>query len=222
MAAIARRDHVALAEAHRRHAAAVHALARHLVGTGAFAEEVVQEVFLRLWDPPGRFDPSRGSLRAYLRTQSHGRSRDLLRAEIARHEREARDVRRAPRATDDLEHHVVDLTTAEQVREVMNDLPDRERAAIELAYLGGMLLPRGRCAPRTARGHGEEPHPHRAAEDAQEPGQRGLGVHSRRLTTRSPVIASSSVPVVCSPPVEQWPAVWEQVCRRWRVSRPGR
>ncbi|MEJ5254417.1 MAG: sigma-70 family RNA polymerase sigma factor [Acidimicrobiales bacterium] len=137
VAAIARRDHVALAEAHRRHAAAVHALARRLVGTGAFAEEVVQEVFLRLWDRPGRFDPSRGSLRAYLLTQSHGRALDLLRAEIARHEREARDVRRAPRATDDLEHHVVDLTTAEQVREVMSDLPDRERAAIELAYLGG-------------------------------------------------------------------------------------
>lgn len=137
VAAIARRDHVALAEAHRRHAAAVHALARRLVGTGAFAEEVVQEVFLRLWDRPGRFDPSRGSLRAYLLTQSHGRALDLLRAEIARHEREARDARRAPRATDDLEHHVVDLTTAEQVREVMSDLPDRERAAIELAYLGG-------------------------------------------------------------------------------------
>lgn len=137
VAAIGSREQLALAEAHRRHAGAVQALARRLLGSGALAEEVVQEVFLRLWDRPDRFDPSRGSLRSFLLTQCHGRSLDLLRAENARHQREARDAERAQRTSYDLEHHVVDLTTAEQVREAMGDLPERERAAIELAYLSG-------------------------------------------------------------------------------------
>ncbi len=38
---------------------------------------------------------------------------------------------------DDLEHHVIDLTVAEQVRQAMGGLATGERAAIELAYLGG-------------------------------------------------------------------------------------
>ena len=46
------------------------------------AEEVVQEVFVRTWRDPSRFDPARGSMRSFLLAQVHGRSVDLLRAEI--------------------------------------------------------------------------------------------------------------------------------------------
>jgi hypothetical protein len=43
----------------RRHAPAVHALARRLLGPVTLASEAAQEVFLRLWDRPERFDPAR-------------------------------------------------------------------------------------------------------------------------------------------------------------------
>ena len=49
---VARFDQDALAEAYRRHAGAVLALARRLLTDATLAEEVVQEVFLRLWDAP--------------------------------------------------------------------------------------------------------------------------------------------------------------------------
>lgn len=135
--AISRYRQEALAEAYRRHAGAVFALARRLLVDAALAEEVVQEVFLRLWNTPERFDPERGSLRSYLLAQCHGRSVDLLRSETSRRRREERDVRRTAESGYDLEHEVLDLSVGERVKEALTMLPDGEREAIALAYFGG-------------------------------------------------------------------------------------
>src|SRR3954467_10134924 len=86
--AIGRWRQEALAEAYRRHGGAVFALARRLLADATLAEEVVQEVFLRLWTLPDRFDAERGSLRSFLLAQSHGRAVDLLRSESSRRRRE--------------------------------------------------------------------------------------------------------------------------------------
>ena len=112
-------------------------LARRLLNDTTLAEEVVQEVFLRLWDQPDKFDSDRGSLRSYLLAQCHGRAVDLLRSETSRRRREERDVRRTAEAGYDLEHEVWDLTVADRVKDVVHALPEGERAAIELAYFGG-------------------------------------------------------------------------------------
>ncbi len=135
--AISRYRQEALAEAYRRHAGAVFALSRRLLVDRTLAEEVVQEVFLRLWNNPEKFDPERGSLRSYLLAQCHGRSVDLLRSETSRRRREERDVRRTAESGYDLEHEVVDLTVAERVKEALGTLPEAEREAIALAYFGG-------------------------------------------------------------------------------------
>ena len=137
LVAISRYREDALAEAYRRHAGAVFALARRLLFDAALAEEVVQEVFLRIWNNPEKFDPERGSLRSYLLAQSHGRSVDLLRSETSRRIREERDARRTAEAGYDLEHEVVDLSVAERVKHALTTLPDGEREAIALAYFGG-------------------------------------------------------------------------------------
>jgi RNA polymerase sigma-70 factor, ECF subfamily len=135
--AIGRYRQDALAEAFRRHAGAVFGLARRLVGDDALAEEVVQEVFLRLWQQPDKFDADRGSLRSYLLAQSHGRAVDLLRSESARRRREERDARYTAEAGYDLEHEVWDLAVAERVQAAIQELPENERRAIELAYFKG-------------------------------------------------------------------------------------
>ena len=135
--AISRFRQEALAEAYRRHAGAVYALARRLLGEPALAEEVVQEVFLRLWNAPDKYDPERGALRSYLLAQGHGRSVDLLRSESSRRRREERDLRRTAEAGYDLEHEVEDLAVAGRVKEALATLPDGERHAIALAYFGG-------------------------------------------------------------------------------------
>lgn len=135
--AIARYEEFALAEAYNRHAGAVFALARRLLADRTVAEEVVQEIFLRLWNDPTRFDPSRGSLRSYLLIDAHGRVVDMLRADASRRQREDRDARRRAADPYDLEREVGDLVVSELVRTALDTLSEGERTAIEVAYFGG-------------------------------------------------------------------------------------
>jgi RNA polymerase sigma-70 factor (ECF subfamily) len=135
--AVGRWRNDALAEIYRRHGGAVYALARRVLNDVANAEEVVQEVFLRLWNTPEKFDPERGSLRSYLLAQCHGRAVDLLRSDSSRRRREERDARATAEMGYDLEHQVWDLAMAERVQAAVSTLPPDERKAIELAYFGG-------------------------------------------------------------------------------------
>ena len=136
--AIGRYNQSALGEAYRRHAGAVFGLAKRLLGDHAQAEEIVQEVFLRLWNEPDRFDPDRGSLRSFLLSHSHGRSVDSLRSNTARRRREDREAHLTADAGYDVDREVWDLTLASQVRDALADLQEGERVAIELAYFGGL------------------------------------------------------------------------------------
>ncbi len=135
--AIARWRQEALEEAYRRHAPAVFGLARRLLVDRSLAEEVVQEVFIRLWYEAERFDPDRGSLKAFLLTQTHGRSIDLLRSETARRRREETDARRSETVAEDATGRLERLDLSETVRTALESLPTPQRIAIELAYFGG-------------------------------------------------------------------------------------
>ena len=130
-------DEPALAELYRRHGAPCFGLARRVLVDRVLAEEVVQEVFLRLWRQPDRFDAERGSMRSFLFAQVYGRAVDLLRAETARRAREEREALRSPTVDDDLERAVMELTEGEAVRRALQTLSEGERQAIELAYFGG-------------------------------------------------------------------------------------
>jgi RNA polymerase sigma factor (sigma-70 family) len=80
VAAMAAGSEDALAELYDRHAAAIHATAVRMTGDRGVAEDVVQEVFLTLWNRAERFDPERGSLAAWLGTIARHRAVDRLRA----------------------------------------------------------------------------------------------------------------------------------------------
>src|SRR4051795_8481086 len=65
----------AFAEHHRK----VYAAAFGVLGDATMAQDVVQDVFLRLWRRPQAFDPERGDLGAYLRLMGRSRALDLWR-----------------------------------------------------------------------------------------------------------------------------------------------
>ena len=135
--AVAKGQEPALAEVYARHSAPVIALARRLLRSQALAEEVAQEVFVRLWSTPEKYDADRGSLRAYLLTQTHGRSLDMLRSETSRRHREEREAVRAPTHVVSTEDQVWQSRLGEDVRRALASLAESESKAIELAYFGG-------------------------------------------------------------------------------------
>ncbi len=90
-------DERALAKVYDRHGGAAYALALAIVGERADAEEVVADAFGQAWRTAAQFDPSRGSVAAWLATITRTRALDLLRSR----RRRARALERAARADTD-------------------------------------------------------------------------------------------------------------------------
>ncbi len=134
--AVARGDDAALAELYRRHGGSVFCAALRVLSVRGLAEEVTQDIFIRLWQSPERFDPARGSLRSLLLAQCHGRAVDIVRSESARRRREVSDATGVSAAYV-LEDQVLDFVTGEKLREAVGRLCESERDAITLAYFGG-------------------------------------------------------------------------------------
>lgn len=136
VAGIARGDGAALAAAYEKHSHAVFEVARGVLGQRLLAEEVVQDVFVTLWNKPERYDGNRGSLRAFLVTVAHGRSIDIARSEGARRRREEREARLA-RRDESGGAPPVDLATTQDIHDALEGLRQDEREAIAMAYFLG-------------------------------------------------------------------------------------
>ena len=133
-------DEDALAEAYDLYSALVFGLAHRVTGSRAVAEDITQDVFVRLWTDPGAFDPDRASLRTWLGVLTHGRAVDVVRSDVRRTAREQLDagdvIRLEPAAWARLES-VEDEDLAQRVRRAVGRLPAPQREALRLAYFGG-------------------------------------------------------------------------------------
>jgi len=135
-------DAGAFERAYDEHSRGAYRTALRVLGNAAQAQDVVQDVFLKLWRNPGKFDARRGELGSYLRLmarsraldmwregQAAGRASDRLKPGVAREEGRA-DERPALAAEHDAQ--------ARTVREALRGLPPVQREAVVLAYWGGM------------------------------------------------------------------------------------
>jgi RNA polymerase sigma-70 factor (ECF subfamily) len=141
-ARVARGDVEAFTALYDRYARRVYVLAAHLLGT-AGAEDVVQELFLRLWQKAGQFDPARGSFAQwFLASARHAALAELRRrgrrqqlaaiGEVERLLTETADPR------DDVEAHTWERARLAAVRDALAALPPEQRRVLVLAYFAGM------------------------------------------------------------------------------------
>jgi len=130
-------ERIEFAAAYREHSRAVYGLARAAVGPAA-AEDVTQDVFLRLWSRPDRFDATRGSLRAYLLAMARCRAIDLIRSESARSERQRRDGLETRRVIAGIDDELLERDDAATVRSALHRLNPKVRASITFAFFGGL------------------------------------------------------------------------------------
>ncbi len=130
-------DHQALREAYDLYGRRVYRVAYGLLRREELAQDITQDVFVRLWQRPERYDSTRGSLASFLQLDAHGRSVDLIRSEESRAKREIADQRRSSTHQDGPEEEAMKMITSERVRDALNALKDSERAPIAMAfYLG--------------------------------------------------------------------------------------
>ncbi len=157
------RQEEALSEAYRRFGQKVYRTAFGVLRRSELAEDVTQEVFVRLWQRPERFDVTRGTLSGFLQLDAHGRSIDLLRSERARADREIREqqLSASSNSRDSLEEEVMKRISSERIREALETLDADERLPIALAFFQGhsyrrvaeaLDLPEGTVKSRIRRG----------------------------------------------------------------------
>ena len=130
------RDHAVFSRAYAQHARAVHAAAMGVLHDHARAQDVVQDVFLRLWRRPEAFDMRRGALGPYLRVMARSRALDLHRESRA----SDRVGDRLRLATDRLEQAPDARLAPERhdLRVALRALPPGQREAVVLTYWAGL------------------------------------------------------------------------------------
>ena len=128
-------DEAALGELYDEFSPLVYGLAARVTRDWAAAEDITQEVFVRVWKDPQAFDPARGTWRRWLATVTHRRAVDWVRRSAARHRHTADAA--PPTPTPDPEETAVTGAVAKSVQAAVEDLPAAQREAIRLAYFDG-------------------------------------------------------------------------------------
>ena len=116
---------------------------RKILRSDTKANDVVQNVFIKLFEKPERFDPTRGTLKTFLLTQCRSRSIDLIRSETARSNREKKqsenlDLSRNQNISSSTESIILQLSLSEHIKSALEVLTKDEKSAIVLSYYQGL------------------------------------------------------------------------------------
>lgn len=133
--AIAGGDRSAFDRLSRRHLDRAYGVALRMTGSRADAEDVVQEVFLRLWQRPDAWRPGQAQFSTWLYRVVVNRCLDLKR----RPKGTELDSVEEPQAPDaNAEDSLLDAERSRALDGAVNQLPERQRAAIVLTYTAGL------------------------------------------------------------------------------------
>ncbi|MET9129022.1 ECF RNA polymerase sigma factor SigK [Streptomyces antibioticus] len=114
-------------------------LACRILRDAAQAEEVTQDVMVEVWRTAGRYDPDRGTAKAWVLTLAHRRAVDRVRSAQASADREQRSgVLEADRDFDEVAEAVQDRDEQRRLYRCLAELARRQRVPLVLAYYRGL------------------------------------------------------------------------------------
>ena len=130
----------ALSGLYDRYAAALLAVARRILGSPADAEEVLQEVFLHVWNHAGRYDAGRSSVSTWLMLVARSRAIDRLRTRkvVERTHETSAQGNPVEHASPEGVENVFLQERRERVRGEMAKLPGEQRQVLEMAFYEGL------------------------------------------------------------------------------------
>lgn len=131
VAAVAAGDPRAARELVDRHLPRMMSLARRVLGNQADAEEVAQEVFLRVWKQAPAWKPGRAKFETWMHRVALNLCYDRLRK---KREVTGDDVPEVPDESASPARALHQRELAERVNEALQCLPERQRAAIVLCH----------------------------------------------------------------------------------------
>ncbi|MCI0451428.1 MAG: sigma-70 family RNA polymerase sigma factor [Candidatus Latescibacteria bacterium] len=133
------RDEGALSAFYDRYSTFVYSLARSVLRDDGDAEDVVQDVFFRVWERADAFDPDRGSPAAWLTTMTRRLAIDRTRSRSFRARgREAPLEAVAGSASDAGRDSVTNSAEANEVLAALEQLEPAYREVIRLSYYEGL------------------------------------------------------------------------------------
>jgi RNA polymerase sigma-70 factor, ECF subfamily len=139
---IARRDQGGLAELYDRHCRLLFSLILRILRDRGEAEDVLQEVFVRVWDRADTYNPTLGTPAAWLVRISRNRAIDRLRARTVRAGIHVPELDRPEQAADpaldaDPERFAASTEERRVIADAVATLPQEQRVLIECAFYEG-------------------------------------------------------------------------------------
>ena len=138
---IAAGDRAAFAEFYDRHSMLMFSVAAKILNNTGEAEDVLQEVFVQIWEKAGRFDPKLGKASSWAAILIRNRAIDRIRASqrrtrLAEEAGAAHTI--ATEVSDSANENVYGHDKAKFIHSAIVELPEEQRQAIELAYFSGL------------------------------------------------------------------------------------
>ena len=135
---IKNRDKPAFKEIYSRFSQAVFNLAFRMLGNRGDAEEVVQDIFLQVWNKAPTYDRGRGAVSTWIINIARSRSIDKLRTLGYRNKNTEINEEKMS-SNSDFSRILEDREEMKNVIEkALDKLPDTQRAAIEIVYFEGL------------------------------------------------------------------------------------
>jgi RNA polymerase sigma-70 factor (ECF subfamily) len=131
-------DSGAFAVLYDRHGRAAYSLAYRMMGERQAAEDLVQDVFLRVWRSTASYRSNRGSVRTWILTIVRNRGVDQIRSHSSR--RRTQDRVEASAETSQPSEAFTEAwrnSRRDQVRDALKTLPPEQLKILELAYFSG-------------------------------------------------------------------------------------